>query len=76
MLTPLNSQAFFVRFPAANELGTGFGAWRDESDRLHTYYTNEAGDVAEVIYEPRTTRYTYNLVTGEPAERIKRENGK
>ena len=75
-MTPLDPHTFFGCFPAANELGTGFGAWRDESDRLHTYYTNEAGDVAEAIYEPRTTRYTYNRVTGEPAERIKRENGK
>ena len=76
MLIPMNCEEFLNRFPAANQLNTGFGRWADESDRVHTYYTNAAGEVAEAIYEPRTTRHTYNRVCGEPADTLKRMYGK
>ena len=72
MLTPIAGAEFADRFPASNELGTKFGMWADEAENVHWYYTNAKGEVGEVIYEPRTTKHAYNIVTGWEADELKR----
>lgn len=72
MLIPMTAAVFFDTFPAVHTRGASFGRWADESDRVHCYYVNAAGQVGEVIYNPADTVSTYNVVDGWEADELKR----
>lgn len=76
MIVKIKCAEFMSRFPAANQLGSAWGRWADEADRVHYYYSNTAGEVGEIIYNPSDTVSTYGIVTGEPAIMLKSMYGK
>lgn len=63
----MTGDEFIKRFP-----GERIGEFEpDSGDELHAYYINEAGEVGRWIFNRRSTKSDFDMVTGEDADILK-----